>query len=132
MLATSDFSVNETTLAGLLHNVQLRLSAIDPKQFQQITGLFGPRSGENWDQGIPFTDQDCRLCQRYLLDHSILCARTSLSANGVTEHSLVVAPTLRGIERGLRQARKLAMRGRARLAVDFNLAEVTPDAGHLP
>lgn len=115
-LTTEDTRVNEAALAGLLHNLRLRMADLEAHEFQQILGAFSGPIGDAED-GIPFTAETSVLAHRYLREHGILCIHIAVTHNGVTDHSLVAAPNGTGIERCLRQARKLAQRHRARLHV---------------
>lgn len=118
MGSTEDLTVDERALAGLLRNVQIRLFDMQPQQFQQMLGIFSHRAGEDeLEDGIPFTEETCRLAHEYLVRHGIHCIRTDLIANRMTQISLVLAPAQEGIERGIRAARKLAHRQRAILKV---------------
>ena len=116
-LGTTDTTIDDATLIGLLHNVRIRLADLGPDQFQQILGLFSERIGHSDEDGIPFTAETAALTHRYLGDHGIRCARIEVTANRTTAYSLVVAPTEVGIERCLRQARKVTQRQRALLKI---------------
>ena len=116
-LATEDTTVDDAALAGLLHNLRLTMAGLEPHQFQQILGVFSARVGRDEDDGVPFTAEPCARTHRYLREHGILCVHIAVTANGLTEHSLVAAFHNTGIERCLRQARKFAQRHRARLHV---------------
>lgn len=121
-------TVDETLLAGLLHNVQLRLTELAPHEFQQIIGVLGPRLGQPDDDGVPFTDETCRITQQYMVDCNIHCARIDLIADRVVSRSLVVAHSQFGIERCLRQARKLALQTRTRVMITYAVKGATQDA----
>lgn len=117
-LATSDPTVHDGALMGLLHNLRIRITDLRPHEFQQVLGLFGPRIGHSEDDGIPFSAETCAMTHRYLREHGIQhCVRLAVTANARTEHSLVVALSETGIERCLRMARKATQRQRARLQV---------------
>jgi hypothetical protein len=125
MKGTTSDAVDATMLAGLLYNIQLRLAELAPHEFQQILGVLGPRPGQSDDDGIPFTDETCRLTQQYMVDRDIRCVRIDLVADRVISRSLVVAQSQFGIERCLRQARKLALRTRARVMITYAVKGAT-------
>jgi hypothetical protein len=118
-LATEDTTIDQQALAGLLTNVQLRLFELKPHEFQQILGVFSERIGHDESDGIPFTDATCRMTHAYLKARDIICVRIDQIGNGQRMISLVVAPTVQGIERCLRLARKATRQARTILKVDW-------------
>lgn len=117
LFTTTDDSIDEAALIGLLHNVRIRLSGLAPHKFQQVLGIVGPRIGRHADDGIPFTESTCRRTYQYLTDHGILCRCIAITENNITTWSLVMAISVIGIDRCLRLARKTAWRRRSRLEI---------------
>lgn len=97
---TSDFTINEQTLAGFLHAVQMQMIPLQPEQFQQILGVFGRSVVHPDDPGIPLDDWTADRAREHLMKNGILCCRIDFMQPGYPmQISLVVAHTQTGIDR---------------------------------
>src|ERR1044072_3597097 len=89
-LGTSDTTVDQAALIGLLYNVRVRLRDMEPHEFQQIIGMFSPPIDEPEEDGVAFTADTAAMAHRYLSEHGILCIQIAETANRQTAYSLVV------------------------------------------
>ena len=114
LAGAANYAIDAHALAGLLRNIELIMFDLQPDQFQQILGLFGPSST---DDGIPFDDHTADVTQRYLIANHVLCVRIDYTVKHHTTISLGVSETQAGIDRFIKQARKEARKTRARLKI---------------
>jgi hypothetical protein len=114
MLGTDDPRVNQAVLDGMLQNVRNILPDLGDG-FQQICGPFSPRPGYGVEDGIGFTDETAGLVSRHLRRHDIRVAWLVLADEQM--HSLIIAGTDHGLQRGLRAAKKAAHQIRGRLEI---------------
>lgn len=109
--------IDDTMLDDLLHNARRVVSALRSGEFVQLLGAFGPRAGYPADDGIPFDADSVAIVFQYFQDHDIPCLWLAVTADYSTTHSIVLAQDARGLNRGLRAARKAVRQIRARLEV---------------
>jgi hypothetical protein len=74
-----------------------------------MAGAFSARAGHGEEDAIAFTHASAELVFQYLKHHAVRCVWVTLSAGQDQIHSLILAGDDRGIERGLRAAKKIAM-----------------------
>jgi hypothetical protein len=93
------------------------MQTLGSHEFQQILGAFSSRPGHGDADGIPFSEEECRMTHRYLVSNGVLCLRIDVTSDGVRLRSLIVAHTGQGLERCVRMAQKEARRHHAWLQV---------------
>lgn len=109
--------ITDVVLEGLLCNARNVLGGLLPHEFVQLLGAFSPRVGHSPNDGIPFDAQTAERVWRHLRSHTLLCLWIVITADNHSTHSLILANTSRGLERGLTAARKVARKIRGRLIV---------------
>ena len=110
MNATESAAVDERYLVGMLANVRVMLQNLGFDSFQQMSGTFSPRPFRGDEDGILFTEDDCRMSHRHLLRNNIPCVRIKYTAKGKSQWSLIFAHTPQQAERGVKKAQDHAKR----------------------
>ncbi len=115
VMGKDDAAVDERALAGILNNAKVLLMELQPHEFQQIMGVFGP--GSEGSEGIPFTAETCAQTHHHLAENAILCCRIDISLGSQVQHSLVIAQTESGLIRAVGEARAAATKMGAKIEV---------------
>lgn len=123
MMVTSDLTLNDANVLALVHNVKLRMQSLPPDKYQQITGMYSPRPGHGEEDGIEFTEPECRLTHRFLVQFAIRCIRIDSTVKRRILRTLIVAHNEEAIQKALRDARREINRLKGSMRIIRDLSE---------